>query len=136
MLQSPQFHETISVPQLYQHVIEELFAHFFPDTNDPKIVYSKEDVEFFLLFANEQNKWKIQIHGVYHDQSENLINSSKLKFYLDRILCRGWSGNGTIAKPLTFYKSEVSIMMLLVFSNFIVHFIGIHRFVYVWGKLY
>ena len=103
MLESPQFNKTVSIPQVYQHVMEGLFTHFFPDTTT---VYSKEDIEFFLSFANEQYKWKAYIEAIY--QSENLINISKFKFYLDRILCKGWSKSGTIAKPLTFYKLEVN----------------------------
>lgn len=103
MLESPQFNKIVSIPQLYQHVMEGLFTHFFPDT---ATVYSKEDIGFFLSFANEQNKWKTYIEAIY--QSENIINISKFKFYLDRILCKGWSKSGAIAKPLTFYKSEVN----------------------------
>ena len=101
MLQSPQFAAIIQMPQLYQHIMEGLFTHFFPDTGDPAAVYSKEDIEFFLTFANEQKT-------IYQDDG-NLISLSKFKFHLDRILCKGWSKNGTFAKPLTFYKLEVNI---------------------------
>ena len=103
MLQSPQFAAVVSMPQLYQHVMEGLFTHFFPEISDRTAVYSKEDIEFFLTFANEQNNWK---EAVY--QNNNLISLSKFKFHLDRILCKGWSKNGASAKPLTFYKLEVS----------------------------
>ena len=106
MLESPQFNKLASIPQLYQYVMEGLFTHFFPDTNNSATVYSKEDIKFFLTFANEQNKWKSYIEAIY--QFENLINISKFKFYLDRILCKGWNKSGTIAKPLTFYKLEVN----------------------------
>ena len=100
MLQSPQFATIISMLQLYQHVMEGLFTHFFPDTG---VVYSKEDIEFFLTFANEQNDLKETIYQV-----ENRISLSKFKFHLDRILSKGWSKNGILAKPLNFYKSEVN----------------------------
>lgn len=55
MLQNSQFTKLISVPQFYQYIMEGLFTHFFPDTNDPTCVYGKEDVEFFLMFANDQS---------------------------------------------------------------------------------
>ena len=104
MLQSPQFATIAQMPQLYQHIMEGLFTHFFPDTGDPAAVYSKEDIEFFLAFANEQHNWK---ETIYQDD-KNVISLSKFKFHLDRILCKGWSKNGTSAKPLTFYKLEVN----------------------------
>ena len=106
MIESSQFNKIVSIPQLYQHVTEGLFTHFFPDTDNSTIVYSQEDVQFFLSFANDQTKWKTYIEAIY--QSDNLINISKFKFYLDKILCKGWSKSGTIAKPLTFYKLEVN----------------------------
>jgi len=106
MLQSPQFTKIISTQQLYQFVMEGLFTHFFPDTNDPGAVYNKEDIVFFLTCANEPNKLKGYIQQ--DDQSKNLISLSKFKYHLDRILCKGWSKNGTVAKPLIFYKSEVN----------------------------
>ena len=133
MLESPQFNKLASIPQLYQYVMEGLFTHFFPDTNNSTTVYSKEDIKFFLTFANEQNKWKSCIEAIY--QFENLINISKFKFYLDRILCKGWSKSGTIAKPLTFYKLEVNNNS--VFSNnFYCMYIYWYRFVFVWGRPY
>ena len=94
------------MPQLYQHIMEGLFTHFFPDTSDPRAVYDKQDVQFFLAFANDQYKQKT--HNQKDDKSQNFINLSKFKFHLDRILCKGWSKNGVVAKPLTFYKLEVN----------------------------
>ena len=100
------------MPQLYQHIMEGLFIHFFPDTDDSKVVYSKEDIKFFLTFANEQHKWEDHAETFHQDnKSDNLISLSKFKFHLDRILCKGWSKSGTSAKPLTFYKLEVKIII-------------------------
>ena len=108
MLQNPEFAKIVSIPQSYQHIMEGLFIHFFPDTNDSTVVYTKEDVGFYLSFSNEQSKWKVHVQTISQNhQSENLISSSKFKFHLDRILCKGWSDNATNANPLTFYKSEV-----------------------------
>ena len=108
MLHSPQFTKVVSVSQLYQHIMEGLFSHFFPDTGDSKAVYSKEDIEFFLTFANEQDKQKTHNQTLCQDdQSANSISLSKFKFHLDRILCKGWSKSEVVAKPLTFYKLEV-----------------------------
>lgn len=100
MLQSPQFTKD-SITLLYQFVMDGLFTHFFPDTSDSKAIYNKEDIEFFLTFANKQSE---------------SISLSKFKFHLDRILCKGWSKSGTIAKPLTFYKLEVTTMMCLLYN--------------------
>lgn len=97
MLQSPQFAAIVQMPQ---HIMEGLFTHFFPDTANPSAVYSKEDIEFFLTFANEQE--------IICQDDGNLMSLSKFKFHLDRILCKGWSKNGAVAKPLTFYKLEVN----------------------------
>ena len=117
MLQNSQFIKLISVPQFYQCIMEGLFTHFFPDTNDPTCVYSKEDVEFFLTFANDQSTLKDVTQPV--DQYQNLICFSKLKFYLDRILCKGWNENEIYAKPANFYKLEV--------NNNIYHFYYIYH---------
>ena len=115
MLQSPQFTKIISMPQLYQHIMEGLFIHFFPDTDDSKVVYSKEDIEFFLTFANEQHKWKGHAQKFHQDdRSKNLISFSKFKFHLDRILCKGWSESGPTAKPLNCYKLEVKDSKMLM----------------------
>ena len=109
LLENSQFTDLMSIPLLYQNVIEGLFIHYFPDTNDSKAVYNKKDIEFFLLFANEQNKWKVHVQtGHQNDLSDNFIGLSKFKFFLDRILCKGWCNNGEVAKPMTFYKLEVS----------------------------
>ena len=107
MLQNPQFTKlTTSMPQFYHYIMEGLFTHFFPDTGDSTTVYSKEDIEFFLVFANEQNSLEDITQTIHpYDQS---IYFSKLKFYLDRILCRGWNNNGTDARPLNFYNLEVN----------------------------
>ena len=88
--------------------MEGLFAHFFPAANEPISVYSKEDITFFLEFANEQNTLKELIQTIHPDkQSKTLIYLSKFKFHLERILCKGWNKNGMFAKPLNFYKNEV-----------------------------
>ena len=93
------------MPQLYQYVVEGLFNHFFSDTMS---VYNVEDVEFFLMFANEQNTLK-DVQTIHPDnQSGNLICFSKLKFHLDKILRKGWNDSKTDAKPMTFYKLEVN----------------------------
>ena len=119
MLQNPHFTKLISMPHFYQYIMDGLFTHFFPDTDDTTTVYNKKDIEFFLTFANEQNSLKDTAHP--DDQSKNLIYFSKLKFYLDRILCKGWNGGGTHARPLTFYKSEVNVNTILA-SYIIIHF--------------
>lgn len=93
------------MPQFYRHIMEGLFNHFFPDTDDHMSVYSKEDADFFLTFVNEQSIFPTAIHS--DDQPRSIV-FSKLKIYLDRILCRGWKENGIDAKPLNFYKSDVS----------------------------
>jgi len=109
VLQDTQSIKLISIKQYYQYVVEDLFAHFFPATNEPISVYSKEDIEFFLMFANQQNTLKDLIPTVHpDDHSKSHINLSKFKFYLDRILCKGWSENELVAKPLAFYKLEVN----------------------------
>ena len=110
MIQSPQFIEVISTTQLYQKIMEGLFTHFFPDS---VLMYSKEDIEFFMAFTNDQNALKILINPLHSDdQPQNIINLSKFKNCLDRILCKGWSESGAPADPLEFYKFEVS-------SNFV-----------------
>lgn len=89
--------------------MEGLFTHFFPDTNDPTCVYGKEDVEFFLMFANDQSTLEDVTETICPvDRYKNVLCFSKLKFYLDRILCKGWSKNEIYAKPTNFYKLEVS----------------------------
>ena len=103
MLKNSQF---TKLPQFYQCIMEGLFTHFFPDTNDPTCVYSKEDVEFFLMFANDQSTLKDVTETVYPVDQYPCF--SKLKFYLDRILCKGWSKDELYAKPTNFYKLEVS----------------------------
>ena len=114
MLQRPQFTKVVSMSQLYQHIIEGLLAHFFPDTGDSKIVYSKEDIEFFLTFANAQDNQKTCNKRLCKDdQSTNFIILSKFKCHLDRILCKGWSKNLNVAEPLTFYKLEVKSIMVI-----------------------
>ena len=116
MLHSPQFTQVVSVSPLYQHIIQGLFAHFFPDNGDSKTVYSKEDIKFFLTFANEQDKQKAHNQILsQEDQSTNSISLSKFKFHLERILCKGWSKSEIVARPLTFYKLEVKSDTVKVF---------------------
>ena len=108
-MESPQFAKLISMPQLYQHIMEGLLTHFFPDTDDSGEVYNKQDVQFFLSFANEQYKQKAHDQTFHQDDKlQNFIILSKFKFHLDKILHKGWSKNGVVAKPLTFYKLEVN----------------------------
>ena len=122
MLQNTQFTKLISVPQFYQSIMEGLFTHFFPDTNDPTCVYSKEDVEFFLMFANDQSTLKDVTEMVYPvDQHQDLLCFSRLKFYLDRILCKGWNKNEMYAKPTKFYKLEVSNKTYHFYYNLHLH---------------
>ena len=109
MLQKSQFSTVISIPQFYQHVMEGIFTHFFPDRDNSTSVtlYNKDDIEFFLKFANGQSTLMDVNQIIYRDnQSKNFICFSRLKLFLDRILCNGWSKNDT--KHMTFYKSEVS----------------------------
>ena len=108
IIQSPQFTELISIPHLYQKIMEDLFAHFFTDST---VMYSKEDIEFFMTFTNEQDILRIPLHS--DDQPQNLLNLSKFKIYLDRILCKGWSESGAAADPLEFYKLEVNHNLVL-----------------------
>lgn len=106
LLQNPQFTKLISVPHFYKHIIDGLLAHFFPDTNDSTSIYIKEDIEFFLTFANEQNLLEDAIDP--DDQSKSVVHFSKYKFYLDRILCKGWNNSGTDVSLLPSYKLEVN----------------------------
>ena len=111
MIQSPQFVELISTPQLYQKIMEGLFTHFFPDSAS---MYSKEDIEFFMAFTNEKNALRILINPLHSDdQPQNQLNLSKFKNCLDRTLCKGWSESGAAADPLEFYKLEVSNILLI-----------------------
>ena len=120
MLQSPQFTKVVTMSQLYQHIMEGLFAHFFPDTGNSKAVYSKEDIKFFLTFANEQDKQKAYSQLLSQDdQSANSISLSKFKFHLDRILCKGWSKSEIVAKPLTFYKLEVKSIVISYLASYV-----------------
>ena len=82
--------------------MEGLFNHFFSDTMS---IYNMEDVEFFLMFANEQNTLK-DIQTIHPDDQS--VCFSKLKFHLDKILHKGWNDSETVAKPMTFYKLEVN----------------------------
>ena len=93
MIEGPQFSELISTPQ---KITEALYMHFFPDS---ALMYSKRDIEYFLTFTNEQSS---------DVQPQNPLNLSKLKIFLDRILCKGWSKSGAVANPLDFYKLEVN----------------------------
>ena len=104
MLQNSQLSKLIPMPQFYQHVMEGIFTHFFPDTDDSTsvTVYSKDDVEFFYKFANEQNTLKDANQIIHTDnQSKTFICFSKLKPFLDRILCKGWTKNGHDTKHMT-----------------------------------
>ena len=102
MIQGPQFTELFSSPQLYHEITEGLFTHFFPDSVS---AYNKGNIEFFLEFINEQ----VTSKDINSDsQPQSLINLSKFKFHLDRILCKGWSTSGGYAEPLKFYKLEVA----------------------------
>ena len=95
------------MPYFYQYVMEGLFTHFFPDTNDPESVYNKDDIEFFLSFANKQSALK-DITQSTHMDNQSRIRFSKLKIFLDRILCKGWNKDGINAEPMSFYKLEVN----------------------------
>ena len=84
--------------------MEGLFTHFFPDTNDPASVYNKDNIEFFLTFVIEQSTLK----DITQSINQSRICFSKLKMFLDRILCKGWNKNGIDAEPMSFYKLEVN----------------------------
>jgi len=112
-LESPQF-DQVRKQQLQLVVNDGLFAQFFPEIDDSSSLsgsdgfsYCKEDVEFFVKFANckmppvEKNNLKEKTH--------NCISLSKFKFHLDKILCRGWSTDKDFSKPLNLYKTEVSL---------------------------
>ena len=106
MIQGPQFIELISTPLLYQKITEGLYMHFFPDY---ALMYSKRDIEFFLTFTNEQDTLRKLIERLCSDdRPQDPLNLSKLKIFLDRILCKGWSKSGAVANPLDFYKLEVN----------------------------
>jgi len=109
MIQSPQFEEVVK-NQSHHHILEGLISHFFPETDKS---YCKEDVEYFISFANKQTAWKYSVQtkqaaGPDGSAMDNCISLSKFKFHLDKILCKGWSKNGKASKPLNVYKSEVS----------------------------
>ena len=108
MMQSPQFEE-VKKEQSYYHILEGLISHFFPETDS---LYCKEDVEYFISFANKQTTWKHSVQTGHVAESndsvlDNCISLSKFKFHLDKILCKGWSKNGKASKPLNLYKLEV-----------------------------
>lgn len=105
MIQGPQF-TLILKPQLCQQIIQSIFTYFFPESVSE---YSKEDIEFFLLFINEQNKLRDLIQPIHSDdQSQNLFTLSIFKLQLDRVLCKGWGKSEAKSSPLNFYKLEVS----------------------------
>lgn len=105
IIQDSQFTKLFSSSQSYHQIIEGLFAYFFPDS---ATMYSKGDIEFFLTFTNEQDALKDCVQSFHSDnQSLNIINLSKFKFHLDKILCKGWSKGGAHANPLDCYKLEV-----------------------------
>ena len=71
-----------------------------------------EDVEFFLMFANKQNT---------DNPSGSRICFSKLKFYLDKILCKGWNNSETDAKPMTLYNLEVNNNIIPLYHVYHLH---------------
>ena len=126
MMQSPQFEEVVK-KQLHHHILEGLISHFFPEIGSSTSLYCKEDIEYFVSFANKQKKWK---HSVQKDhvaessdlQLDSCISLSKFKFHLDKILCKGWSKNGKASKPINLYKLEVrNSFTVLIDRNLLQH---------------
>jgi len=108
MMQSPQFEEVVK-KQLHHYILEGLISHFFPDIDSS---YCKEDIEYFVSFANKQVTWKHSFQKQHVTESSDLllgkcISLSKLKFHLDKILCKGSSKSGKVSKPINLYKLEV-----------------------------
>ena len=137
-LQNSQLSKLISIPQFYQHVMEGIFTHFFPDTDD-STVYSKDDIEFFFKFANGQNTLKDVNQIIYtDDQSKSFICFSKLKPFLDRILCKGWTKNGNNAQHMTFYKLEVNNLnsILIIAQHSTYTYIFLCRLAFMLGRSY
>ena len=109
VLTTPQFAEVVK-RQLHHHILEGLISHFFPETDS---LYSKDDVEYFISFANKQTSWKHSVQTVPGPDDlvlDSCMSLSKFKFHLDKILSKGWSKNGKPSKPLNIYKSEVTIL--------------------------
>lgn len=104
LMESSQLDETTE-DQLYQHITDGLLSQFFQESNNA--VYSEEDVKYFI---NHVNKNIFLSRKLSSDEKDcNCISLSKLKFHLNKVLCKGWSDNEATAKPLNFYKLEVSM---------------------------
>ena len=121
MLQNPEFSKLNSIPQFYQYVMEGILTHFFPDTDSSSsvTVYNKDDIEFFLKFANGQSAFNDVNQIVHRDtQAPKSICLSKLKLFFNRILCKGWTMNEDIDEQMTFYKLEVSNLVILIIDPY------------------
>jgi len=102
-MESSQFNET-SENQLYQHITDGLFSQFFPEGGNS--VYFEEDVKFFVNYVNKEASLTQEFSS--DDKNRGCISLSKLKFHLNKILCKGWANNeAPTAKPLNVFKLEV-----------------------------
>ena len=114
MMQSPQFEEVVK-KQMHHHVLDGLISHFFPENDS---LYCKEDVEYFVSFANKQTSWKCFLKERATKSDDfmlgNCISLSRFKFHLNKILCKGWNKNGKSFKPLNVYKQEVIYFSLII----------------------
>ena len=116
-VQGPQFADIVE-KQLCHYITDGLFMQFFPESmkttlkNEKDEPYHKEDIEFFVKFANDlvplvlslpTSKTQLPMNG----KTYSCISLSKYKLYLDNILSRGWNKDYEMLKPLNFYKCEV-----------------------------
>ena len=118
VMESSQFDKTIE-DCLYQHITDGLFTQFFPESDNS--VYCEEDVKFFVNYVNKETFLPQKLS--LDDENHSFISLAKFKFHLNKILCRGWSTNEATAKPLNFYKLEVSKHLIFCNDEFILEFI-------------
>lgn len=98
-----------------RHILEGLFAYFFPKIDDQSQTYCKVDAICFLELTSIQTLQRSDGDPVnlctevlsWASVFQNCIGVSKMKLYLNRILNVGWNLSDQKAKPLNFYKSEV-----------------------------
>jgi len=126
-LESPQF-DQVKKQQLQLIVNDGLFTQFFPEIDDSSSLsgsngfsYCKEDVEFFVKFANCKMPPVENISPEnIKENTHNCISLSKFKFHLDKILHRGWSTDKDFSKPLNLYKTEVCFCMYVSKRNVLI----------------
>ena len=110
-VQGPRFANIVE-NKLYHCIIEGLFVQFFPESvkANAKEPYNKEDVVFFMKFANDEVPLIQELPSqpnTMQGQTYDSINLSQFKSFLDRILSRGWTKDRKMLKPLNLYKFEV-----------------------------